>query len=110
MNNDAKTFSYMAYIGPLFLIGLFSDMRNNPSLRFHLNQGMVLFICEFIALVVHSIINALLGGIFLLNMIPSTLFFFIAFCSLILSLIGLFNVAADKLNPLPVIGIVNILK
>ncbi len=110
MNNDAKTFSYLAYIGPLCLIGLFSDLRKNPTLRFHLNQGLVLFLCEMAALIIHAIINSLIGGFFLLNIIPAFLFSFIGLCSLVLSLIGIFNVATNKLNPLPVIGGVNILR
>ena len=55
-SNDERTFSYLAYIGPLCLIGLFSDLRSNPTLRFHLNQGLVLFLCEMAALIIHSII------------------------------------------------------
>ena len=110
MNNDAKTFSYLAYVGPLFLIGLFSDIRRDPALRFHLNQGMVLFICELGAMIIHSIVNSILGGIILLNIIPALLFTFIGLCSLVLSLIGIFNVAGNRLSPLPVIGVINILK
>ncbi len=110
MNNDAKTFSYMAYIGPLFLVGLFSDIRNDPTLRFHLNQGFVLFLCELVGLVLHSIVNAVLGGIILLNLIPALLFFFVGLGSLVLSLIGIFNVASNKLNPLPFIGVINLLR
>ena len=110
MNNDAKTFSYLAYIGPLFLVGLFSDIRNNPTLRFHLNQGMVLFICELAGMIIHSVVNSIFGGIILLNIIPALLFALVGLGSLILSLIGIFNVAGDRLSPLPIIGVVNILK
>ncbi|MBQ9903032.1 MAG: hypothetical protein IJM51_11740 [Clostridia bacterium] len=110
MNNDAKTFSYLSYVGPLFLIGLFSDIRNDPTLRFHMNQGLVLFLCEVAGMTLHSIVNAFLGGIILLNIIPSLLFFFIGLASLALSLIGIFNVASGKMNPLPIIGVVNLLK
>ena len=110
MNNDAKTFSYLSYIGPLFLIGMFSDIRNDPILRFHMNQGLVLFLCELAGLILHALINSLLGGIILLNIIPGILFFFIGFVSLVLSLIGLFNVATNKMNVLPVIGGITILK
>ncbi len=109
-SNDERTFSYLAYIGPLCLIGLFSDLRSNPTLRFHLNQGLVLFLCEMVALIIHSIINTLIGGIFLLNIIPAFLFTFIGLCSLALSLIGIFNVATNKLNILPFIGSINILR
>ena len=110
MNNDAKTFSYLAYIGPLFLVGLFSDIRNNPTLRFHLNQGMVLFICELAGMIIHYVVNSIFGGIILLNIIPALLFALVGLGSLILSLIGIFNVAGDRLSPLPIIGVVNILK
>ena len=110
MNNDAKTFSFLAYIGPLFLIGLFSDIRNDATLRFHLNQGFVLFICELAGLIIHSILNMLLGGIFLLGIIPSLLLMIVGLASLVLSLIGIFNVATNRLSPLPFIGTVNILR
>lgn len=110
MNNDAKTFSYLAYVGPLFLVGLFSDIRRDPNLRFHLNQGFVLFLCELAGMILHSIVNAILGGIILLNIIPALLFVFIGLASLALSLIGIFNVAGNRLSPLPVIGVINLLK
>ena len=110
MKNENKTFSYLAYIGPLFLIGLFSDKRSDPTLRFHLNQGLVLYLFEVTALIIHAIINALLGGIFLLNIIPGVLLPVIGLASFVLSLMGIFNVATDKLNPLPYIGTINLLK
>ncbi len=110
MNNDAKTFSYLAYVGPLFLVGLFSDIRRDPTLRFHLNQGLVLFLCELAGMIIHSIVNSILGGIILLNIIPALLFVFIGLISLALSLIGIFNVAGNRLSPLPVIGVITLLK
>lgn len=109
-NQDLKTFSYLSYIGPFFLIGLFSDNRRDPKLRFHLNQGMVLAFCEVIALIIHYIVDMFLGHIPIISIIPSVLLIFITLCSIALSLFGIFNVASDKLNPLPVIGSVNLLK
>ncbi len=110
-NKDIKTFSYLSYIGPFFMIGLFSDMRRtNPTLRFHLNQGMLLFLCEAAALVIHYVVDMLLGSLPIISIIPSVLLIFITLCSLALSLCGIYNVASDKLNPLPVIGAVSILK
>lgn len=109
-NNDVKTFSYLSYIGPFFMIGLFSDMRKNPSLRFHINQGLILFICEIAGLIIHSIVNMLLGWIPIISLIPSVLLIFIILGSLAMSLYGIYNVAADKLNQLPIIGSISILK
>ena len=110
MNNDVKTFSYLSYIGPLCLIGLCSDLRTNSNLRFHLNQGLVLFLCEVAAMIVYFIIDSLIGGIFLIGLIPKLLFSVIGLASLALTLLGLFNVASNKMNPLPFIGVVNLLK
>lgn len=109
-NQDIKTFSYLSYIGPFFLIGLFSDMRGNPKLRFHLNQGFVLAVCEMVALAVHYFADMFLGHLPIISLIPSVLLIFITLCSITLSLCGIFNVAADKLNPLPVIGSIHLLK
>lgn len=110
MNNDVKTFSYLAYIGPLFLIGLCSDLRNERNLRFHLNQGLVLFLCEVAALFIHFLIDSIFGGIPILMIIPKLLFTVIGLGSLVLTLLGVFNVATDKKTPLPFIGSFNILK
>ena len=110
MNIDAKTFSYLAYVGPLFLVGLFSDIRRDPTLRFHLNQGCVLFICELVGMILHAIVNSLLGWIPLINIIPMLLSVFVGLASLSLALIGIFNVAGNRCNPLPVIGVVTILR
>lgn len=109
-SQDIKTFSYLSYIGPFFLIGLFSDMRKNPKLRFHLNQGFVLALSEIIALAIHYFVDMFLGHLPIISIIPSVLLIFITLCSIALSLYGIFNVAADKLTPLPVIGSVNLLK
>lgn len=109
-SQDIKTFSYLSYIGPFFLIGLFSDSRKNPRLRFHTNQGMVLAITEAVALVIHYIVDMLLGHLPFISIIPSVLLIFITLCAIALSLYGICNVACDKLNPLPVIGSVSLLK
>jgi len=61
------------------------------------------------ALIVHFIINSLIGGITLLRVIPAFLFSVIGLASLVLSLFGIFNVATNKKTPLPFIGKINIL-
>lgn len=109
-NRDVKNFSYLSYIGPFVFIGLFSDIRQNPTLRFHTNQGLVLFIAEVVCLIIHSIVNMLLGWIPIISIIPSVLLIFIILAAICMSLYGIYNVAANKFNPLPIIGFVSILK
>lgn len=109
-NKDIKTFSYLAYIGPFFLIGLFSDMRRDTALRFHLNQGLVLFLAEAAALFVHYFVDRALGWIPIISLIPSVMLILITLCAIALSLYGIYNVASDKQVPLPVIGTFSLLK
>ena len=71
---------------------------------------MILAICEAVGLTVHYIVDMFLGHIPIISIIPSVLLIFITLCSIALSLLGIFNVASDKLNPLPVIGSVNLLR
>lgn len=108
--SDVKSFSYLSYIGPFVFIGLFSDIRKDPVLRFHSNQGLVLFIAEVVCLIVHSIVDKLLGWIPIISIIPAVLLIFIVLAAICMSLYGVYNVAANKLNPLPIIGSVSILK
>ena len=46
---NAKTFSILAYIGLLWLLGLLiSPEKTSPFVRNHVNNGIVLCICEAI--------------------------------------------------------------
>lgn len=107
---DIRTFSYLSYIGPFFLIGLCSDMRRQPDLRFHLNQGMVLAVGELMAIALHCLADMLLGNLPILAIVPSVLFLFFTLCGIALSLCGLCHVAHSRCRPLPVIGAVTLLK
>lgn len=108
--SDVKSFSYLSYIGPFVFIGLFSDIRKNPTLRFHSNQGLLLFISEVVALIIHSVVDKLLGWIPIISIIPAILLTFIVLAAICLSLYGIYNVASNKLNPLPIIGSFSLLK
>ncbi len=62
-SSNEKVFNVLAYIGILFLVGLIADGQN-PKVRFHVNQGLVLFLSELILGIVCSIIGVKIGSIF----------------------------------------------
>lgn len=114
MQSENELYSYFAYIGPFWFIGMMSGSRNR-NLRFHLNQGLVLFITEVCAIVsvfclgrllgmfdgVMGIIGLWLGRLLWLGVIA--LFFW-------LSVSGMLNVARGEKRPLPFIGGIKLLK
>ena len=65
-SSNEKVYNVLAYIGILFIVGLIADSQN-PKVRFHVNQGLVLFLAEVILGIVCSIIAVsythLVGGL-----------------------------------------------
>lgn len=103
---DIVFYCYFAYIGPFWFIGLLSGSRNR-SLRFHVNQGMVLFIFEIIAIVLARAVSGLLKLITFagIGVWLSRLVWLAAAAGIIyLSARGMLNVAKNRRDPLPVIG------
>ena len=114
MQSENELYSYFAYLGPFWFVGLMGGSRNR-ELRFHLNQGIVLFITEICGIVsvyclnrllssfdgVLGIIGTWLGRLLWVGIIA--LFFW-------LSVTGMLNVAKDEKRPLPLIGGIKLLK
>ena len=109
MDSNDKLFGILSYLGFLVLIPLFAGKTDFT--RYHANQGLVLFILELILGVIITvcsivlclipwigpIIAGVLGG--LLGLIP-----------LVFAILGIINVANEKMAPLPIIGNIKILK
>jgi len=102
--NDAeqnKLMAIIAYI--LFFIPLLTgDHQKSPFVKFHANQGTVLFLVSVGAQVASSILMVVVIGCIL-----SPLF---GIASLILCVLGIINAANGKTVPLPVIGKWTIIK
>lgn len=96
-NNSAQSnqtlMAILAYLGVLIIIPFLTESRNNPFVKFHLKQGLVLFIAEIIASVVLKIT--------LIGWILSPL---IGIISLILLIMGISNVLNKRMAELPLIG------
>lgn len=110
-NSEIECFCYFAYLGPFWFIGLLSDKRNHPKLRFHLNQGIVLFIAEVLAFIAVYFVGRLVSLIPYVGVIISwALWLAVIGCAFWLAVKGMLVVAADTKHRLPVIGKFNILR
>lgn len=100
-----ELYSYFSYIGPLWIAALFGEAGRSRKLRYHINQGLMLFILEIILTVaalmlkkpIYSIPEA--GG-YLFFLLAAV---FVGVC-FILAVKGMLNVAKGIEKPLPVIG------
>jgi len=79
----------LCYIWILVLVPLLTDAKNDPFVKFHIKQGLVLLIVSIIA-----------GAIYWIPIIG----WLIGICVFIVWLIGIINAASGKEEKLPVIG------
>lgn len=109
--HDISSLAAFAYIGPFFFIGLISEHKNDPVLRYHLNQGLVLFIGEVVGCIAIWFLSKLIAAIPVFGSFISALIGigFAAVC-VFFSVKGALNAFSGKTVPLPVIGSVTLLK
>ena len=111
--NDAqsnKVMAIIAYIGILCLIPLLTgDYKKSPFLKFHTNQGVVLFITVIAGNIASWILGIIFGAIrlwALISLVSMVVWLGIG----ILIILGVINAANGKMKPLPVIGNFTIIK
>ena len=97
-----KGMAVLSYFGLLILIPVFIA-RNDPFVRYHINQGLVLFLVDIICGILGSIIGAIpvVGGIITLAL---------GIVIFVLFIIGIINAVKGEMKPLPFIGGIEILK
>lgn len=119
--ND-KIFKILSYLGILFLIGLFAG-KDKKDVRFHVGQGMILFIVEVVLNIVVMLINGyIIGNIFVSEvkilgygtgtyainwfgiLIQNIISFGMWGCFIFLMVIGIINVNKNLNKELPIIG------
>ncbi len=92
-----KGMAILAYLGPLILIPFLTDAKNDPFVKFHLKQGLVLIIASIGWSILTSFIPGLFWGF---RMLLS----FVSFGFLVIDIIGIINAATGKMKELPIIG------
>jgi uncharacterized membrane protein len=85
-------FGVLAYLGPLVIISLLVA-KNDSFVKFHIKQGLVLFVIEIIVWILSSIGWQLWMLWYLINL-----------GTLVFSIIGIVNVVQNKQQELPFIG------
>ncbi len=83
----------LAYLGILVIIPLVTESRNNPFVKYHIKQGLVLLIGMIIA--------SILTSVPVFGWILSPI---LAIATLILVIIGIMNVLNKEMKELPLIG------
>ena len=117
-SSNAKTYKILSYIGILWIAGLVANPeKNDPDVKFHVGQGIVLSITMAIWQVISTIITTVLGSIFVptvtyWGITPSPI---VSLATLLLGLvtaaigigfmiIGILNANKGENKPLPIIG------
>jgi uncharacterized membrane protein len=90
--NNPTLMGILAYIGILVLIPLLME-KNDPFVRFHVKQGLVLFVIEAALWVIGSMVYGLWGLVSLIHL-----------GTIVLSIIGIINVINKKQVALPLVG------
>lgn len=89
--NSKKLFAVVAYI--LFFVPLLTEFKDDPYVKFHTKQGLVLFI---------SYVAGFIVGI--IPVIGWILAPIIVIMNLVLLIIGIFNAFGNNQKQLPIIG------
>ena len=98
---ENKGMAIVAYL--LFFVPLLTgDYKKSPFVKFHTNQGTVLFIFSVGGWIISSILMLILIG-FILGLV-------VAIASLVFFIIGIINVLNGRMTPLPLIGKFEIIK
>ena len=92
-NLQTRKLTALCYVGPLFFVPLLLR-KNSEYVRFHTNQGCVLFLCELAAfLLMYGLLGLFAKG-----------------ACIYLAVKGVKNAAAGIRDPLPYIGHWNVIK
>lgn len=102
---NQKVFGILSYIGPLFLVGLIAAPQDE-KVKFHVNQGLVLFLLEVVISVVSGILSIIPFIWFIGTIISAVGGIF----TLVLAILGIVNVCQNVEKPLPIIGQITFVK
>lgn len=99
-----------AYLGFLVLIPIFAA-KNSSFVRYHTNQGLILFLAEVAYCIFYCVLTGILTAIsWRLSLFIASILSIASFVFLVLAIIGLVNVAQGREKQLPIIGKFTLLK
>lgn len=102
--NATKGLAWLSYFGIFFLIPMLCN-KDSAYTKFHVNQGIMLFILEVAGGIVMGILTAILGfmGVAgaLIGLLILWAFYIFVF---VLAIWGIINAATGKTKALPILG------
>ena len=104
-----KTMAILSYFGILVLIPIFVT-PNSKFVRFHANQGLILFIIEVAFIIVQAILRGIIFAISWRLSFLLTIVSLIWIPLVILAILGIVNAVNGRAKELPIIGKIKILK
>lgn len=104
--NKNRAMAILAYIGPLVFIPMFAA-KNSKFVRFHVNQGFLLFLVWASLSVLSTFFNLIYLPRFLDVLIQLSLWA-VSIPATVINVIGIVNAARGKAKELPIIGKIRI--
>ncbi len=102
--SNLKIFSILSYIGIFWIVGLISE-RDDPVVRFHINQGIIKTVVFsslwFVIFVISKILAAISTILLSIVALLWLAYFLIMFVYIVL---GIINAKNEVQRPLPIIG------
>lgn len=103
---ENKVFCILSYLGILFIVGLIAQ-PNSKVVKFHANQGLVLFIAETVL----GIAGGMMGVIPFIGAVMTAIIGMAASAVVLAAFIyQLINISDGKVKKLPVIGDITLIK
>ena len=97
-----KILSLFSYLWILFLVPMFAA-KDSKFARFHVNQGIVLFIFNIAWSIVDLILSAILGKIIVVSLVYGILSSVVSLAFFALAILGIVNACMGKAKKLPLI-------
>lgn len=95
--SNNKVMAILCYLGILWVVPLLTDHKNDPFVKFHINQGIILTIAWAAAFIVGLVIG-------LIPFIGPLVNWLVNIALFILMILGIMNAVNMEEKPLPVIG------
>ncbi|MBP3889097.1 MAG: DUF4870 domain-containing protein [Cellulosilyticum sp.] len=98
-----KLMAVISYLSVFSIVALIFS-KDSKFVRYHANQGLCLLIAEVIVGIVKTVVCTILGFIPFIGGIVGIFFYLVGVFFLVLSILGIVNVAKDEMKPLPIVG------